>query len=245
MASYFLKDSKLLWDGYDFSANWREMSFVLKRDALEDTSFGDAAHSVVGGLQSFHLAASGFANPGTATNEGIVNSHWGTAGKVFTVMPEDSDESDIAYSSKAVIIDYGVGGVIGEMAPLSIAAYASSTTVFRGTVMGTGAQVASGNGTAVQLGAVGATEYLYASLHCTAVSGTNTPTITVKVYSDSAANMAGKTECIAFSAITAVGAQFATPIDNSTPGADDYFRVDWTVTGTDPSLTIYCTVGIQ
>ncbi len=243
MATHFLKDSKILWDGYDFSADWREMAFTLSRDSLDDTSFGDSAHSYVPGIRSFSLTASGFANYGAATNEGIINSHWGTVGKVLTVMPEDSDETDIAYSSKSTLFDYNLGAAVGEMAPISMAAYSSATQIMRGTVMGTGAKTSSGNGTAAQLGAVGSTQYLYAALHCTAISGTSTPTITVKVYSDTAANMAGKTERIGFTAVTAVGAQWATPVAGAI--GDDYWRVDWTVSGTDPSLTVYCVVGIQ
>ena len=243
MATHFLKDSKILWDGYDFSADWREMAFTLSRDSLDDTSFGDSAHSYVPGIRSFNLTASGFADYGAATNEGIINSHWGTTGKVLTVMPEDSDETDIAYSSKSTIFDYNLGAAVGEMAPISMAAYSSATQIMRGTVMGTGAQTSSGNGTEQVLGAVSSAQYVYGALHCTAVSGTNTPTITVTVYSAQASGMANKTARLQFTAKTAIGAQWITPVAGAI--TDTYWRADWTISGTDPSLTVYCTVGIQ
>ncbi len=240
---HFLSGTKLLWDGYDFTADWNTVDLTLSRDALDDTALPDTARSVLGGIRSLSLAASGFADLGAATNEGIANSHWGSTGKVLTMMPYDADEGEIAYTSKGTELEYSLGGTVGEMFPISISALSSATEIVRGTIMGTGAQVATGTGTELQLGAVGATEYLYGTLHCTAVSGTNTPTITVKIYSAAASGMAGKTERIGFTATTAIEAQWATPVAGAI--TDTWWRVDWTVSGTNPSLTIYCTVGIQ
>ncbi len=242
MAQHVITGAKVLYEGYDFSADFQNINLTLSKDALPDTAVADDARTNAMGLANFAFQADGFAEHGTGLNETVINGNWGTANKIFTVLPETAAEGKIGYSSKGITPGYQLFGTVGEMAPFGLVGIGSGVAPMRGTVLATGAQVASGNGTASQLGAVGASEYLYSVLHCTAVSGTSTPTITVKVYSDTASNMSGKTERIGFTAKTAIGVQWATPVGGAIN--DTWWRVDWTITGTDPSLTIYCLVGI-
>ncbi len=243
MAQHFLENSKILYEGYDFSGDFQSMTLQLSRDDLATTVFDDAARTHTAGLMNFNFNSAGFVQFGTGENETVVNANLGVAGKIFTVLPENFTEGSIGYSSQGITLGYEIFGAVGEMAPFGLVGIGSGVTPFRGTVLATGAQTSSGNGTARQLGAVGATEFLYSVLHVTAVGGTNTPTITVKLYSAAASNMAGKTERIGFTAKTAIGAQWATPVGGAI--TDEWWRVEWTITGTDPSLTVYCTVGIQ
>ena len=87
-------------------------------------------------------------------------------------------------------------------------------------------------------------QYLYGILHCTAVSGTNTPTITVKIQSDSTDAFSSASDRITFTAKTAIGSQWATKVSADTI-TDNYWRASWTVSGTNPSLTVHCIAAIQ
>lgn len=245
MGQYFLKNSKILYEAYDFSPDFREMDLTLTRDGVEDTAFGDGAHSTKPGLQGFDFTASGFVDHAALHNEVIINADWGaTDGKVFTILPESADEGKIAYTTKGITADYSLGGAVGEMSPFSMAAHSKGERIIRGTIMASGAKTSTGSGTARQLGLVGSTQYLYGTLHVTAISGTDTPTITVLIVSDDAANMASATTRISFSASTVIEVQWATPIAGAIAD-DDYWQMTWTVSGTDPSLTVYGVIGIQ
>ena len=133
-------------------------------------------------------------------------------------------------------------GTVGEIAPFSISKSQSSDIVVQGKVEIDGDLTASGNSTGVQLGAVGATEKCYVAIHCYAVSGTSTPTVTFKLQSDDNASFTSPTDRITFTDITAIGSDF-----QSVAGAitDDYWRLNYTISGTSPSFSIHATIGIE
>ena len=105
-----------------------------------------------------------------------------------------------------------------------------------------GSITATGNSTGANLGAVGATEKCYVAIHCTSVSGTSTPTITFKLQSDDNSSFTSPTDRITFTGITAIGADF-----QSVAGAitDTHWRLNYTVSGTNPNFSIHATVGIE
>ena len=117
----------------------------------------------------------------------------------------------------------------------------SAWPVVRGTSLhppGT-ARTATGNGTAVQVGAVASGRQMYAALHVLSVSGTATPTLTVKVQSDTV-GFGSATDQITFTAATAVGGQISRVAG---PITDDYWRASWTISGTNPSFLFVVVVG--
>ena len=135
-----------------------------------------------------------------------------------------------------------IEGAPGELAMGKLSASSSTGPVVRGTLMHptTTARSTSSTGTARQLGAVSATQSVYAALHVLSVSGTSTPTLTVTVQSDTV-GFATPTSRVVFSGATAVGAQFGSAAGAIT---DDYWRVSWTVSGTNPSFLFGVTIGI-
>ena len=103
-------------------------------------------------------------------------------------------------------------------------------------------RTATANGTARQLGAVAAGQSVYATLHVLAtVSGTS-PTLDVVVASAATDSWPG-TSRITFSRKTAIGPQFATPVDGSI--TDPWRRVQYTIGGTDtPTFPFVVLIGI-
>jgi hypothetical protein len=107
---------------------------------------------------------------------------------------------------------------------------------------GSTARTVTGNGTARQLGLVGATQKLYASLHV--VDASVADTLDVKIQSDDASGMGTPTDRITFTQATAVGAQYATPVSGPI-ATDTWWRVSYTIGGTSPSFKFAVVVGIQ
>jgi hypothetical protein len=104
--------------------------------------------------------------------------------------------------------------------------------------------VASGNGTARQIGAVASGKALYAALHVISSSGDGSQTLDVEIESDSADDFTGsETSRITFSQVaTSVQSQWG-----SVDGAitDDWWRAKWTVGGTgSPEFDFVIALGI-
>jgi hypothetical protein len=89
---------------------------------------------------------------------------------------------------------------------------------------------------------VSATQAVFAGLHVLAVSGTDTPTLTVKLQSDALEAFGSSADQLTFTAATAVGAQFKTLAGAN---ADTWWRAQWTISGTNPSFTFVLIVLIQ
>lgn len=136
-----------------------------------------------------------------------------------------------------------VQGAPGELA-LAAASGVSSGPVARGMLVhpDTTARTSSSSGTARQVGAVSSSQRVYAALHVISVSGT-TPTLTIKVQSDDGSGMATPTDRITFTTETDATAGYQLL---SAAGAitDDWWRVTWTVGGTDPSFAFAVVLGI-
>lgn len=105
------------------------------------------------------------------------------------------------------------------------------------------ARTATGTGTAVQLRATGAHEAVHACAHVLSVAGTSTPTITLKVASDSVqAFSATPEDRVTFAARTTIGGEAAASSGGA--NADTWYRVGYTISGTSPSFLVVVTVGI-
>ena len=104
------------------------------------------------------------------------------------------------------------------------------------TLSATNVTTTGAKGTGVLLGAVGATQYLYATVHCL-TAGT---TVTIKIQSDDNAGFTSPTDRITLSAITATGGTWVTRLAGSI--TDTYYRFNVTaVTGT---FTLAGAIGI-
>jgi hypothetical protein len=105
------------------------------------------------------------------------------------------------------------------------------------------ARTATGNGTGVQIvGGVPAGQYLYAAIHVLSVSGTSTPTLTVKIQSDNGSGFPSATDIATFTAATARTGEVVRAAGAIT---DDWFRVSYTISGTTPSFLFLVTLGVK
>jgi hypothetical protein len=201
---------------------------------------------VIGGLASGKISGGGNWDPApsASTLAGLDDTIFGALGTVIphSVYPAEATEGNVGYFSSVLAKSYMFLGGVGDVASWTLDDM-SAWPVVRGASLeapGT-ARIVTGSGTAVQLGAVSATKRLYAALHVLSISGTATPTLTVRVQSDTVGFPSPTTQ-LTFAAATTVGGQILRT--NTGAITDDYYRVDYTISGTNPSFLFVVTAGI-
>jgi hypothetical protein len=147
-------------------------------------------------------------------------------------------ETETCYLTEAVVRDYTpVRGEIGDTAGFQLS-LDSSAPLVRGALLAQRTAAASGSGPAVQLGAVGSGQRLYAALHLTALTGTS---LAMKIQSAPTSSFSSPTDRLVFSTATGAIGIWATPVAG--PITDTWWRATWTLTGT--SSTFAVAAGIQ
>lgn len=246
MAKFAWQNVRLFTGGADLTTVNNNVEISAEVEEKETTAFvpsGAVWKEVIGGIRSTSLSASGQWEAGDAgkvddvsfTDLGSVSS--------WTIAPAGAADGALAYLTGGMRRTYQLGGSVGDVAPW-MAAASGNWPLARGVIAhppGT-ARTATGSGTANLLTTVTSTQSLYAALHVLSVSGTATPTITVKVQSDDAIGFPSATDRITFNAATAIGGQVARVAGPITP--DSYFRASWTISGTTPSFMFVVSFGI-
>lgn len=243
MAAFVLDNAKLFVGGYDLSGDSHTIKLAAAAEEKNVTTFGSSGFkSRVGGLKAFTLQGSGFVEFGAGENDDVHFAGLGLTSNLLTVAADGGAAGEIGYFGQALEGQYQLGDEIGEVLPFTTD-FVGSGPLVRGTILEDGgtARTTSGNGTARELGAVSAAQKLYVGLHVIAVSGT-TPSLTVKVQSDDASGFASPLDRVTFAAASAVGSQWATPVAG--PITDTWYRINWTISGTNPSFLFVVTVGI-
>lgn len=194
-----------------------------------------------GSLKGFKLSGGGQWAASDAS--AVDNSRWAALGvaEAWSVAPSTVAPGDRVYVGAANQSKYTFLGELGEVAPWSVDVDGSGPLV-RGWSLHnyTTARTATGSGTAVLGSAVTSDQALYCALHVLSVSGTSSPTLTVRVQSDTV-GFPSATTVATFTAATGLTNEFkriAGPI------TDTYFRADWTISGTDPSFLFVVTIGV-
>ena len=236
------------FSGYDMTADLNSTQLALSYAALDDTAFLDSARSRIAGLGDAQLNVAGWWQSG-ATNaavDPVAFSALGGTSRLVSNTP-DGTEGSVAYFYRAKTFNYQTFGEIGQVMPFQLSAQSArgaglaAVAEVRGRVLKsnrTAAVTATGvTGTAYQLGAVAAGQYLYAGLHCMSAGTTLTGVL------ESAADntFSGATTRITFSGITAVGDTWGTRVAGAI--TDTWYRLRITaVTGT---FTVACVAGIK
>lgn len=221
MAVEALLNAGLYVAGHDFTTDTNQGQLDLEAAALDKTTFGsDGWMENAYGLKTLQFAYSGFwqsatddaVDPDAFGDLAIERAHTWTLNEV---------ETEPAYLFNAAKANYQLGGEVGPLAPFTLQC---SATDKYGAIRGQlakakGAANAVGPiGSVVNLGAVAADQFLYATFHVF-TAGT---TITPQVQSDDSAGMGTPTNRGAFSAITTRGGTWMARVAG--PIADTHYR---------------------
>jgi hypothetical protein len=245
VAQYVLKDCKLYVDGFDLSGDHNALSVQHTYDEVPCKVFGKAANFSLPGLSKIAFSHEGYMQAnGTTGVDDVYSARLGSAtDAVITWCPATGAVTERSYFSKGIPFSYEHGGQVGEMYAFTVSGAGRGQILVPGSIMKTGAITANGTSTAYQVGAVGATQSLYAAMHIVAVTGTN-PTLDLLVQSDDAEAFASPITRVTFAQAAAIGAQWATPVAGAI--ADDWWRLSYTIGGTNtPSFTVVVSIGIR
>lgn len=237
-----LTDARLWLDAWNLSGDLNKIAVGYGAEQQDATTFLNAARARRAGLKNVALALEGFWQAGADQVDEVLFNKIGAVDVPITVVPSAGAVGDLGFSFLAALGQYAPGASVGEMLKFSVDAEGSADLLFRGNLGHNGSQTGNGNGTALNLGAVGASQKLYAALHVLSVTGGGTWTI--KVQSDDASGFASPIDRITFAALTAKGSQWATPVAGAI--ADTWWRVNFAVTGgAGNNITFVVLIGIQ
>lgn len=225
--------------GHDFTGDIDDWKMDGSSEVKKRTNFrsgGSNEYRI--GLKVTSLSMRGFADLSpTGPDLALFTPYAGRSSSVVTV-GNDEVEGTACCMTQSLISQFtpGGGAPVGELGAFTMA---GTGTDVAGGVRGVllkeqGAVSATGAiGTGVQIGAVGATQYLYSTLHLLGTAGT---TITVVLESATANTFAGATTRGTFGPLTAVGGNWLTPVLGAITDTWWRFRVTaitgtWTVAG--------------
>ncbi|MEV6633879.1 hypothetical protein AB0M54_24320 [Actinoplanes sp. NPDC051470] len=226
-----LKNVRSWVGGYDLTTDLNQVGLDLDHEVQDDTRFqpvgSGGARARVCGLEDVSASFTGFhaapvdANAFAGWNGGL-DEPWTIA--------NDGVEGNAAYIMRGGRFKYTLGDQVGNNHKISldVKGMNGETAVARGLVTKTVGTVAAtgATGTGVQLGAVGAGQYLYCALHVFSV-GT---TITAVLESAPTNAFGANTTRITFGPITTVGGVWGARVAG--PITDTWYRLRVTaVTG--------------
>lgn len=247
MAAFALLDVDLFAGALDLSCFANQIAVNAEATTVDATTFCSGGWDVpIAGRRSTMWSASGPTDMATATAaqtsavDEILAVDLGTE-YVLSVIPAGGTVGNAGYFTTGRLMSRTIlEGSAGELATHAVS-FGGNQPMIRGTLDTVSTLTATGSSTGTQLGAVSATQRVWAAAHFLTAGGTSTPTITVKIQSDDNASFTSATDRITFTAATAKGAQFSSAVGAIT---DDYWRATWTISGTNPSFQTRIIIGI-
>lgn len=241
MASGVLRDQIILFDGYNLTTRTNSLAVEYGCESQDDTVFGDATRSNLGGLKTVSFSAEGLYD--ALPYDAGLFSTFGASNKVITY-GTSATEGDPAYTLNAMTSQYTpIRGSVGDIIGFTLAAGSTKSPLVRGTVLANKTGIATtGNGTVFQTGAVASGQTLYAALHVTNVVNA-ADSLQIIVQSNATGTFSGsEVTRVTFTAANAVGSQWLTLAG---PVTHQYWRARWsTVTGAAPSFNFVVVIGI-
>lgn len=232
-----LTDAFVYVDSYDFTGDTNQVRISCEAQTEDITNMrsGGWTESVMT-LKRSTFDESGF---WSSDLDAVYHPNIGSS-LVHTVGPSESEDGRCQIWQAANFQGPMFGVDVGGVAPFSLASQGTDGVGVisarlikeKATVSATGA-----TGTEVQLGAVSATQYLYATFHIF-TAGT---TITALLESDADDTFGSPTTRVTFGPYTTAGGRWATRVAG--PITDPWFRLN--VSAVTGSFVIACAAGIQ
>ena len=241
MSSQILTSVGVFLDGYDVSGDHNAVALQAQADAVETTTFASGgARTRLPGLKTFDANLQGLWEGGTGK---INETHFNRVGAspILTLSPKNlGAEGELAMFGQLVHASYAPGAQVGDALKFAVAMQGTGDLAL-GTILHNATRSATGTGTIMNLGAVLSTQRIMASLHLLSITGGGS--LTAKVQSAAAVGFASPTDRITFGALSAIGAQLATPVAG--PITDAFWRASWTLTGSSPTALFVLAFAIQ
>lgn len=240
--SIVLTNAQIWLAQYDLTGFSNRVALDYQAKPLVDTRFGQTTEVNRAGVKTVEAAFGGFGEETALLGSNVaLFNQMGIAGKPASFVAEGNVEGNAAYTFEGLTASWQTFGEHGASMPYSGNAKGGGDTTFalaRGALLATNAvRTASGAGGSVTLGAIAATERVYAALHVFAANGT----LDVTVQSDADGVFPGGASTrITFPQATTVSSAW---LSLAGPITDTFWRVAWTIGGGSPSFAFAVVVG--
>lgn len=216
--------------GYDMTSDANKLTVASSVEELDVTTFGSGGYRArIGGLRDVDASVEGFQTDATGEVGTQLFPLLATADEAWTVS-DTGVAGGAAQMFRAGKFEVGQFGDVGSVSPFSLKAKGTNSQgLIRGKIAKAKANVSATGvlGTGYQLGAVGATQYLYATVHIFS-AGT---TVTIVLESDDNGSYSSATTQATIGPLTATGGTWMTRVAGAI--TDDYYRFRVTaITGT-------------
>lgn len=243
MAVYAVTSPDIYIGQQDLSGDLSQITGTITINPLDVTTFGSGGwHQRIAGLRDVDMSGEGFLNLGTGNVEEFLYTTSLAAVNVVTISETTGAEGEHADLFKALHVNFEEPEKVGDAAVFKMG-FKGASQVARGIILTskTASTTSSASGTISSSQAVMATaSKLYATLHVFSASGTN-PTLQVSVLSATTSGFGASTSRIAFATATTATAAWGTPLAG--PITDQFYRAQWTVTGTNPVFSFAVGLG--
>lgn len=226
MTEFVVDNAFAYMGGHDFTGDIHQWSLDGGSDVRQCTTFrNNGAHRYKIGLFTSALNMAGYADFAVGgADESLWTPYAARASRVVTIGNSEAEGQPCCMTQQlTATFTPGGGAAVGEMSAFTMAGAGSdSFGAVRGTLLVEQVSVTTtgAKGTAVELGAVGADQRLFATLHLLGTAGTS---ITVLVESDADNTFASATTRGTFGPLTAVGGNWLTPVAGAI--TDTWWRV--------------------
>jgi len=232
----------------DLTTQSNKVELDWSAEDKDTTNYGsNGKKERIAGLEDVAISAEGQEEHGSL---GYIGDHWWNSSRLVeahTIGSHTADVGAMAYITEAVKLAKKTLGAAGDVNGYTLTANGNAGLGIGQFAQSSGTPVtAAVDGTAIQLGALSASQRLIASLHVLSVAGTNTPELTMIVESDSVEAFSGSPETrLTFSTFTTTGSE----VQRSAVGAhtDTWYRVSFDVEdngGTGESFLVVAAIGI-
>ncbi|GGK32167.1 hypothetical protein GCM10010124_26190 [Pilimelia terevasa] len=229
--------------GYDMTGDTNKTKLDAGHDPQDATTMTCVARVRRAGLRTVEGSVEGYWQAGTGSvDEAAITGLGGL--QVVTHTPTGT-VGDVSYSYQARALKYEMFGAVGEMVPFALETHGArgngtlSVGAVRGRVLAAKGNISATGvvGAAYELGAVGAGQHLYATVHTFAI-GTS---FTLVIESDADNTFASATTRMTVGSITAAGGTWGVRVAG--PVTDTWWRAR--VTAASGTSTIAVTAGIR
>jgi hypothetical protein len=242
MATQVLTNAKIWFDAVDLSGDFNSVAIEKTREVKDATVFGHTTKGNKPGLRSAKFSASGYVDLALGRSDVHLFNEIKSVSTPIIVSPDGGEVTEAAYFFNSVLSKFSHDGKMGDLFAFSIDAEClDNEPLVSGFITENNANItSSGNGSFKQLGSVAAGKRLYAMVQVLSVTGPSS-SASIFVHSDNSSAFASPATQITFAPIGGAGSLFA-----SVPGpiTDDFFRLNYTITGASPVFYIVAAIGI-
>lgn len=242
MAPVHGTNTDLYYNGYEVTSYFKEAGTELERDLADVSAFSMTSKAYIPGLRFGTQTSGGWYDPTNATpvfgSEIVLYTIFNSAAGVgiHSFFPVGDALGNPVYVAVGPANTYGIAAEMTEATPIEMA-IESSTLERMLSHRALAAATATGNGTAIDNTASSAYGGA-AALHVTDVSGTATPTLTVKI--QHSVDNSVWVDLITFTNVTAANQAERIAVTGT---VNRYTRETRTISGTNPSFTYHVAFG--